>query len=32
VRGLNAKTVDALVAARDYEELDRLIVNALMGK
>ncbi len=32
VRGLNAKTVDALVAVRDYEELDRLIVNALMGK
>jgi xylose isomerase len=32
VRGLNAKTVDALVAARNYEELDRLIVNALMGK
>ena len=31
-RGLNAKTVAALVAARDYEELDRLIVNALMGR
>jgi xylose isomerase len=31
VRGLNAKTVDALIAARDYESLDRLIVNAIMG-
>jgi xylose isomerase len=31
-RGLNAKTVAAPVAARDYEELDRLIINALMGK
>lgn len=31
-RGLNAKTVAALVSARDYEELDRLIVNALMGR
>jgi xylose isomerase len=31
-RGLNAKTVAALTAARDYEELERLIVNALLGK
>ncbi|MEI6210369.1 MAG: TIM barrel protein [bacterium] len=31
-RGLNPKTVAALVAARDYEELDRLIVNAIMGR
>jgi xylose isomerase len=31
-RGLNAKAVAALIKARDYEELDRLIVNALMGR
>ena len=32
VRRLNQKTVDSLIAERDYEELDLLIVNALMGK
>ena len=32
VRSLDQKKVDALVAARDYEELDLLIVNALMGQ
>ena len=32
VRGLNQKTVDGLIAERDYEELDLLIVNALMGQ
>lgn len=31
-RGLNAKTVAALIKERDYEELDRMIVNALMGR
>lgn len=31
-RSLNAKAVAALIQARDYEELDRLIVNALMGR
>ncbi|MDX9868957.1 MAG: TIM barrel protein [Kiritimatiellia bacterium] len=31
-RGLDQKTVDGLIAERDYEELDLLIVNALMGK
>lgn len=31
-RSLNAQTVATLVRNRDYEELDRLIVNALMGK
>lgn len=31
VRGLDRKIVDNLIAARDYEELDLLIVNALMG-
>jgi xylose isomerase len=31
-RGLNAKGVAALIAARDYEELDRMIVNALLGR
>ncbi len=30
-RGLSAKKVAALVAARDYEELDRLVIQALMG-
>lgn len=32
VRGLDQKKVDALIAARDYEELDLLIVSALMGQ
>ena len=32
VRGLNQKTVDGLIAERDYEELDLLIVNTLMGQ
>jgi xylose isomerase len=32
VRKLDDKKVDQLVAARDYEELDLLIVNALMGQ
>ncbi len=32
VRGLDQETVDALIAERDYEELDLLIVNALMGQ
>lgn len=31
-RNLKAQTVAELVRARDYEELDRLIVNALMGR
>jgi xylose isomerase len=31
-RGLNAKKVDALIKARDYEELDLLIMSALLGK
>ena len=31
-RGLDQKAVDALIAERDYEELDLLITNALMGK
>lgn len=31
VRGLDGKKVDALIAARDYESLDRLIVNSIMG-
>ncbi len=31
-RSLNAKAVDALIRERDYEELDRMIVNALMGR
>ena len=31
-RGLDQKTVDGLIAERDYEELDLLIINALMGK
>ena len=30
-RGLDQKAIDALIAARDYEELDLLIINALMG-
>jgi xylose isomerase len=32
VRGQDEKKIDQLVAARDYEELDLLIVNALMGQ
>ncbi len=32
VRSLDAKKVDGLIAARDYEDLDLLIVNALMGQ
>ncbi|MDD2600430.1 MAG: TIM barrel protein [Kiritimatiellae bacterium] len=32
VRGLDQRTVDALIAERDYEELDLLIINALMGQ
>ncbi|MDD4623223.1 MAG: TIM barrel protein [Kiritimatiellae bacterium] len=31
VRGLDQKAVDGLIAERDYEELDLLIVKALMG-
>ncbi len=31
-RGLDQKTVDDLIAGRDYEQLDLLIVNALMGR
>jgi len=31
VRSVDPKTVESLIAARDYEELDLLIVNALMG-
>lgn len=32
VRGLDQNTVDGLIAKRDYETLDLLIVNALMGR
>lgn len=32
VRTLDQKQIDALIAQRDYEELDLLIVNALMGR
>lgn len=32
VRGLDQTMVDGLIAERDYEELDLLIVNALMGQ
>ncbi|MCL5281281.1 MAG: xylose isomerase, partial [Planctomycetes bacterium] len=32
VRSLNQAKVDQLIAERDYEELDLLIVNHLMGK
>jgi xylose isomerase len=32
VRSLNQSKVDQLIAARDYEELDLLIMNHLMGK
>lgn len=32
VRGLDQNTVDGLIAKRDYEALDLLIVNALMGR
>ena len=30
-RGLDQSQVDAMIAERDYEELELLIVNALMG-
>lgn len=30
-RSLNRQTIDELITARDYEELDWLILNALMG-
>ncbi len=30
-RSLDQKKVDALIEQRDYEELDRLIVNQLLG-
>jgi len=32
VRSLDTKKVDKLIAERDYEELDMLIINHLMGK
>jgi len=32
VRSLDTKKVDRLIAERDYEELDMLIINHLMGK
>ena len=32
VRGLDNKKIEKLIAARDYEELDMLIVSKLMGK
>jgi len=32
VRGLNQKTIDGLITERDYEELDHLVVSALMGQ
>jgi xylose isomerase len=32
VRKLDNKRIDALIAARDYEELDLRIINHLMGK
>ncbi len=32
VRSLDRETMDELIAARDYEELDWLILNALMGR
>ncbi|MFO7936125.1 MAG: TIM barrel protein [Kiritimatiellia bacterium] len=32
VRGLDQAAVDELIAERDYEELDLLIVNTLMGR
>jgi len=31
VRSLNREVMDELIAARDYEELDWLVLNALMG-
>ncbi|MFA7173242.1 MAG: hypothetical protein WC340_07475 [Kiritimatiellia bacterium] len=31
VRSLDVKERDRLVAERDYEELDLMIINALMG-
>jgi xylose isomerase len=32
VRGLDQKAIEALIAARDYEELDWVILSKLMGK
>jgi xylose isomerase len=32
VRSLDQQTVNALIAQRDYEELDWLILNCLMGR
>lgn len=32
VRSLDQSRIDELIAARDYEELDLLVVNALMGR
>jgi len=32
VRGLDPKEIEALIASRDYEELDWLILSRLMGK
>ena len=32
VRSMDRKAIDEAIAARDYEELDWLIVSALMGK
>ena len=32
VRSLDQAKVDELIAERDYEELDLLIINHLMGK
>ena len=31
-RGLDQKKIDKLIADRDYEELELLIIHALMGK
>jgi xylose isomerase len=31
VRGMDGRKIDRLIAARDYEELDMLVLNALMG-
>jgi xylose isomerase len=32
VRSLDHKRIEALIAARDYEELDWLILSSLMGR
>jgi xylose isomerase len=32
VRALDQKEIEALIAARDYEELDWLVLSKLMGK